>query len=69
MSNDTNKPLFNVVAIIGIGLIGSSIARAIKKYGLASKVYGYAKTNSTRDTAKKLGAESAERCFKSCKRC
>jgi cyclohexadieny/prephenate dehydrogenase len=55
MSNDTIKPLFNVVAIIGIGLIGSSIARAIKKYGLASKVYGYAKTDSTRNTAKKLG--------------
>ncbi len=55
MSNNTKKPLFDVVAIIGIGLIGSSIARAIKKYGLADKVYGYAKTDSTRNTAKKLG--------------
>jgi cyclohexadieny/prephenate dehydrogenase len=31
-------PLFDTVAIIGIGLIGSSIARAARKHGLAKKI-------------------------------
>jgi cyclohexadieny/prephenate dehydrogenase len=30
--------LFDKIALVGIGLIGSSIARAVKKHGLASKV-------------------------------
>jgi len=32
------KPLFDQVAIIGIGLIGSSIARAARKHGLAKRI-------------------------------
>ena len=31
---------FNKVAIIGVGLIGSSLALALRKYGLASEVRG-----------------------------
>jgi cyclohexadieny/prephenate dehydrogenase len=34
----TAKPLFDRLAIIGIGLIGSSIARAAKEQGLAARI-------------------------------
>jgi cyclohexadieny/prephenate dehydrogenase len=33
-----SKPLFDQVAIIGIGLIGSSIARAAREHGLAKRI-------------------------------
>ena len=49
------KNLFDTVSIIGIGLIGSSIARGIKKHNIASKVVGYAKTLKTREKAMDLG--------------
>jgi len=35
-----SKVKFGSVLIIGVGLIGSSLARAIKEYGLAEKIYG-----------------------------
>jgi len=53
--NNAEKNLFGTVAIIGIGLIGSSIARGIKKYNIANKVVGYAKTLKTRKKALDLG--------------
>lgn len=53
--NNAEKNLFGTVAIIGIGLIGSSIARGIKKYNIANKVVGYAKTLKTRKKAMDLG--------------
>jgi len=53
--NKAEKNLFGTVAIIGIGLIGSSIARGIKKYNIANKVVGYAKTLKTRKKAMDLG--------------
>ena len=40
-----NNILFEKVLIIGIGLIGSSIARALKDYTIATKIVGY-DTNS-----------------------
>ena len=49
------KNLFDTVSIIGIGLIGSSIARGIKKHNIANKVVGYAKTLKTREKAVDLG--------------
>ena len=49
------KNLFDTVSIIGIGLIGSSIARGIKKHNIANKVVGYAKTLKTREKAMDLG--------------
>jgi cyclohexadieny/prephenate dehydrogenase len=49
------KNLFDTVSIIGIGLIGSSIARGIKKHNIANKVVGYAKTLETREKAMDLG--------------
>jgi len=35
-----SKVKFNSVLIIGVGLIGSSLARAIREYDLAEKIYG-----------------------------
>ncbi len=46
--------LFNNVAIIGVGLLGGSIALAIKKHQLANKIIGCSSTNATIDKAKTL---------------
>jgi cyclohexadieny/prephenate dehydrogenase len=49
------KPLFDTVALIGIGLIGSSISHAIRRGGLARRIVGHAQTEKTRQTAVRLG--------------
>jgi cyclohexadieny/prephenate dehydrogenase len=46
---------FDRVAIIGLGLIGSSLARAIKRGNLAGEIVGAARTEQTRATALRLG--------------
>ena len=46
--------LFNKILIIGVGLIGSSIARAIKEYSLASNIYGIDKSEKVIAKCKKL---------------
>ena len=46
---------FQNVALIGLGLIGSSIAWAARRAGLAGSIAGYAQSQKTRDTALKLG--------------
>ncbi len=33
--------MFNTIGILGLGLIGGSLAKAIKKYNYPAKVYGY----------------------------
>jgi len=48
-------PLFSRVAIVGLGLIGSSLARVIKKRGLAGHVAGTARSQGTRERAMELG--------------
>ena len=53
MTKKSNKFLFNEVLVIGIGLIGSSIALSLKKNEIAKKVIGYSKTEKTRKIAKK----------------
>ncbi len=47
--------MFERIAIIGIGLIGSSLARAVRRDGLARHIAGCAPTAATRDTALDLG--------------
>ena len=46
---------FDTVALIGIGLIGSSISHAMRRGGLARRIVGAAKTEATRATALRLG--------------
>jgi cyclohexadieny/prephenate dehydrogenase len=48
-------PLFERVALIGLGLIGSSLSHAMRRGGLAGSIVGHAKTSKTRDTALELG--------------
>src|ERR1700690_521107 len=48
-------PLFKRVALVGLGLIGSSLARVIKREGLAGHVAGTARSQKTRDKAWELG--------------
>ena len=49
-----SAPHYDTVALIGIGLIGSSISHAIRRRGLARRIVGYAKSPATRDTAVRL---------------
>ncbi len=35
------------IGIVGLGLMGGSLAKAVKKYSLAEKIYGYAKNEKT----------------------
>ncbi len=50
-----SAPLFDRVALIGLGLEGSSLARVMKRDGLAGHIAGCARTQATMDTAIKLG--------------
>jgi cyclohexadieny/prephenate dehydrogenase len=50
-----SKPLFTKVALVGVGLIGSSIAHAIRRGGLAAHISGYTHNPATLDRAKKVG--------------
>ena len=47
----SDGPLFERVALIGIGLIGSSVARRVKRDGLARSIVCCAKTERSRKTA------------------
>ncbi len=47
--------IFNTVTIIGVGLMGGSLARAIKQNGLALKVIGASRNESHLQEALKLG--------------
>jgi cyclohexadieny/prephenate dehydrogenase len=44
-------PIYNRVALIGLGLIASSMAHAMRAHGLAGEIVGYAKTPATRAAA------------------
>jgi len=53
------KPMFERIALIGIGLIGSSIAHAARRGKLARSIVGSARTAETVETAKRLGIVDA----------
>ena len=53
------KPMFERVAIIGVGLIGSSLARVIKRDKLAGAVVGCARTPETCKAVLDLGLADA----------
>ena len=51
-----STPIYNRVALIGLGLIASSIYWAVQRTpGLAGEVTGYARSDATRDTARRIG--------------
>ena len=49
------QPLFEKVAVIGLGLIGSSLCHVMKREGLAGSIAGSARTRKTLDTALGIG--------------
>lgn len=56
MSDDGGRgPRFQRIALVGIGLIGSSISHACRRAGLAGRIVGSARTRATVDTALSLG--------------
>lgn len=47
--------MFGKVALLGIGLIGSSMAHAMRRAGLADHIAGYAKRAETLEAAREVG--------------
>ncbi len=47
--------IYDRVALIGLGLIASSMYWAMKRSGLAGEVTGYARSAETRETARRIG--------------
>ncbi|MDF1854485.1 prephenate/arogenate dehydrogenase family protein [Pseudooceanicola sp.] len=47
--------VYDRVALIGLGLIASSMFWAVKRAGLAGEVTGYARSQATRDSARRIG--------------
>jgi cyclohexadieny/prephenate dehydrogenase len=47
--------IYDRVALIGLGLIASSMFWAMKRAGVAGEVTGYARSQETRDTARRIG--------------
>jgi cyclohexadieny/prephenate dehydrogenase len=47
--------VYERVALIGLGLIASSMFWAMKRGGLVAEVTGYARSAATRDTARRIG--------------
>ena len=48
-------PVFERVALIGLGLIGSSLSHAMRRAGVARSIVGHAQSEKTRDMALRLG--------------
>ena len=42
------------IGIVGLGLMGGSFAKAVKKYAIATKVYGYARSEKSKEEIEKL---------------
>jgi cyclohexadieny/prephenate dehydrogenase len=51
----SGRPPFERIALIGVGLIGSSLARAARRWQLAGEIVGCARKAETRETALRLG--------------
>lgn len=50
-----SEPMFKRLALIGVGLIGSSISHAVRRAGLVGKIVGASPTPETRKRAEELG--------------
>ncbi len=56
MSNRANDgPIYDRVALIGLGLIAGSMSLAMRRAGLAGEVTGFARSTGTRETARRIG--------------
>jgi cyclohexadieny/prephenate dehydrogenase len=59
MTATAAQPMFERVALVGLGLIGSSLSHALRRGKLARIVVGHAQSEKTRDTALRLGLVSS----------
>ena len=59
MTVDTKAPMFERVALVGIGLIGSSLARVIRREGLAREIVVSTRRAETLARARELGLGDA----------
>ena len=48
-------PIYERIALIGLGLIASSMCRAMQRGGLAGEIVGTARSAGTRDAARRIG--------------
>lgn len=55
MTAPAAAPMFQRVALIGLGLIAGSMALAMRESGLAGRIAGYARSDETRDVARQIG--------------
>jgi cyclohexadieny/prephenate dehydrogenase len=55
----SDTPLFDTVCLIGIGLIGSSLARVIRREGLAARIVACARSDATLDKVGELDLADA----------
>jgi len=55
MTSATPPPIFESIAIIGVGLIGGSIALAAKKHGAAKRVIGIGRSRERLELAQQAG--------------
>ena len=55
MSERENRPMFDKVALIGLGLIGSSLAHVMRRENLAGAIAGSARSEQTLKRAEELG--------------
>ncbi|MCB1419657.1 MAG: NAD(P)-binding domain-containing protein, partial [Notoacmeibacter sp.] len=55
MPGGAGRPLFDRIALIGIGLIGSSLAHVIRREGLAGEVVVSTRSADTLKRAEELG--------------
>ena len=46
---------FDHVSIVGVGLLGGSLAKAMRKLGLAKSLVGYGRNKANLEEAKNLG--------------
>jgi len=49
------SPLYDKVALIGVGLINGSLARGLQRHGLAGEIVGYSRTQASVDKAIEIG--------------
>ncbi len=59
MTTTTPAPIFGKIALIGIGLIGGSIARIVRRDGLAGEIAISTRTAATLERARELGLGDA----------
>ncbi len=55
MTQPETGPVLGRLALIGLGLIGSSVARACNRYGATQEIVGYARSSATRARVTELG--------------